>query len=83
MLTWPDPDRPRPRQTDSSRQARTPTGPSGMERGACGNMGHGGTMNPPHKSKECVWETLRLTLRAPYFYPKWGGRRVASAFTRS
>ncbi len=39
------------------------------ERGACGNVGYGGTMNPSHIPKGCVSETLCLRLRAPYFYP--------------
>jgi hypothetical protein len=38
-------------------------------REACGNVGYGGTMNPPHIPKGCVSETLHLMLRAPYFYP--------------
>jgi hypothetical protein len=38
-------------------------------RGACGNVDYGETMNPPHIPKGCVSETLRLMLRAPYFYP--------------
>ena len=39
------------------------------ERGACGNVGDGGTRNPLHIPKGCMSETLRLRLRAPYFYP--------------
>jgi len=39
------------------------------ERGACGNVGYGGTRNPLHKPKGCMSETLCLRLRAPYFYP--------------
>ena len=39
------------------------------ERGACGNVNHGGTMNPLHLPKGCMSETLCLKLRAPYFYP--------------
>ena len=42
---------------------------AGDERGACGNVGHGGTMNPLHEPKGCMMETLRLKLSAPYFYP--------------
>ena len=42
---------------------------SGMKRGAWGNMGHGGTRNPPHIPKGCVSETLHLKLRAPQLYP--------------
>jgi hypothetical protein len=43
--------------------------PSGMKRGVCGNVSYSGTRNPPHRSKECVTETLHLRLRAPQFYP--------------
>ena len=32
--------------------------PSGMKRGAYGNVSHGGTRNPPHISKECVIRKL-------------------------
>jgi hypothetical protein len=39
------------------------------ERGACGNVGYGGTRNPSHIPKGCVSETLCLRLRALYFYP--------------
>ena len=39
------------------------------ERGACGNVSHGGTRNPLHKPKGCMMETLHLMLRVPYFYP--------------
>ena len=39
------------------------------ERGACGNVGYGGTRNPQHIPKGCMSETLCLRLRAPYFYP--------------
>ena len=39
--------------------------PSGMRRGLSRNMGYGDTVNPPHISKECVSETLRLRT-----YPK-------------
>jgi hypothetical protein len=39
------------------------------ERGACGNVGYGGTRNPLHIPKGCMTETLCLRLRAPYFYP--------------
>ena len=39
------------------------------ERGACGNVSHGRTMNPLHKPKRCMMETLHLKLSAPYFYP--------------
>jgi hypothetical protein len=42
--------------------------PSGMRGGAYGNVGYGGTRNPPHITKGCVPETLRLRLCAPYFY---------------
>ena len=42
---------------------------SGMKRGAWGNMGQGGTRNPPHIPKGCVSETLHLKLRAPQLYP--------------
>ena len=38
-------------------------------RGACGNVDHGGTRNPPRTSKERVLETLRLKLCAPQIYP--------------
>jgi len=34
--------------------------PSGMERGACGNVSYGGTRNPPHIPKGCGAETLCL-----------------------
>lgn len=40
-------------------------------RGACGNVGYGGTRNPPHIPKGCVTVTLRLRLRAPQFYPDY------------
>ena len=43
--------------------------PSGMKRGAWGNMGHGGTWNPLHIPKGCMSETLHLKLRAPQIYP--------------
>ena len=43
--------------------------PCGMTRGACGNVDHGGTRNPPRVSKERVLETLRLQLCAPQIYP--------------
>src|SRR5881275_1858767 len=39
------------------------------ERGACGNVGYGGTRHPPRLSKERVLETLHLRSYAPYFYP--------------
>jgi len=39
------------------------------ERGAHGNVDHGGTRNPLLISKERMPETLRLKLRAPCFYP--------------
>ena len=39
------------------------------ERGAHGNVDHGGTRNPLLKSKERKPETLRLKSRAPCFYP--------------
>ena len=39
------------------------------ERGACGNVSHGGIRNPLHKPKGCMMETLHLKLSAPYFYP--------------
>jgi len=39
------------------------------ERGACGNVNHGGTRNPLHLPKGCMSETLCLKLRASYFYP--------------
>ena len=39
------------------------------ERGACGNVNYGGIRNPLHSPKGCMSETLRLRLRAPYFYP--------------
>jgi hypothetical protein len=39
------------------------------ERGACGNVGHGGIRNPLHNPKGCMMETLHLKLSAPYFYP--------------
>jgi len=39
------------------------------ERGACGNVGYGGTRNPLHIPKGCMSVTLCLRLRAPYFYP--------------
>ena len=42
-----------------------------LTRGACGNVSYGGTRNPPRVSKERVLETLRLKLRAPYFYPDY------------
>lgn len=42
------------------------------ERGACGNVSHGGIRNPLHKSKGCMMETLHLKLSAPYFYPTTG-----------
>src|SRR5262249_57137551 len=45
--------------------------PCGMTRGACGNVDHGGTRNPPRVSKERVLETLRLQLCAPQIYPDW------------
>ena len=32
-------------------------------------MDYVGIVNPPHLSKECESETLRLRLRAPLFYP--------------
>ena len=38
-------------------------------RGACGNVDHGGTRNPPRLSKERVLETLRLQSCAPQIYP--------------
>ena len=50
------------------------------ERGAYGNVGYGGARNPSHRPKGCVSETLRLRLRAPYFYPtalqSGGGREM-------
>src|ERR1700757_834646 len=45
--------------------------PCGMIRGACGNVDHGGTRNPPCISKEQGQETLHLKLCAPQFYPNW------------
>src|SRR2546423_11263080 len=39
------------------------------ERGACGNVGYGGTRHPPRISKERVLETLHLRSYAPHFYP--------------
>ena len=39
------------------------------ERGACGNVGHGGARNPLYEPKGCMMETLHLKLSAPYFYP--------------
>ena len=39
------------------------------ERGACGNVSHGGIRNPLHEPKGCMMETLHLKLSAPYFYP--------------
>src|SRR5262245_52415956 len=38
-------------------------------RGACGNVGHGGSRHPPRVSKERVLETLHLKLCAPQIYP--------------
>jgi hypothetical protein len=37
--------------------------PSGMKRGAYGNVGYGGTRNPPHTSKECVIRKLSKVAR--------------------
>jgi hypothetical protein len=45
-------------------------------RGACGNVDHGGTRTPARASKERVVETLRLTLRAPQFYPDTAGPKT-------
>src|SRR5438552_18579156 len=45
------------------------------ERGACGNVGYGGTRHPPRISKERVLETLHLRSYAPYFYPTIAGSR--------
>ena len=39
------------------------------ERGACGNVGYGGTRHPPRRSKERESETLCLKSYAPHFYP--------------
>jgi hypothetical protein len=44
--------------------------------GACGNVGNGGTRNPPYRPKGYVTETLRLRLRALQFYPD--GPRLSS-----
>jgi len=41
-------------------------------RGACGNVGDGGTRHPPRISKERVLVTLCLKSRAPQFYPDPG-----------
>ncbi len=45
------------------------------ERGACGNVSYGGIRNPRCESKEHRSETLRLRLRASYFYPTVNGKR--------
>ena len=39
------------------------------EKGAEQKRGPWGNVNPPHTSKECESETLRLKLRALLFYP--------------
>ena len=44
------------------------------ERGACGNVSYGGIRNPRCESKEHRSETLRLRLRASYFYPTVKGK---------
>src|SRR4029453_4586001 len=53
--------------TDCQRGSGKPTVRD--ERGACGNVGYGGTRHPPRISKERVLETLHLRSYAPYFYP--------------
>ena len=53
--------------------------PSGMRRGLNRNVGHGDTVNPPHISKECVSETLRLRSRALFFYPTEQPTRLRSS----
>lgn len=53
-------------------RVRTTLGKSdrvGDRRQACGNVGYGGTRNPPHIPKGRVSETLHLRLCAPHFYP--------------
>ncbi len=48
------------------------------ERGACGNVSYGGIRNPRCESKEHRSETLRLRLRASYFYPTVAADKATS-----
>ena len=47
------------------------------ERGACGNVSHGGIRNPLHRLKGCMMETLHLKPSAPYFYPTGAADKAA------